>query len=355
MQAIKNTFLVLFLVLTSPVISQEKHNSLNQIVTDSARIFTANQLDGLKLKLTNFERETTNQLVILTIRDLGGESIETYANRVFNQNGLGQEGKDNGILILFSFNDRKVRIEVGYGLEHFITDAIASRIIRNTMIPNFKEEKYYEGINTATDELIRYLEHPEALEELKTEIAINERRNKNIGIIFMIGFLSLFLGAGGFIFVNSYKDLIKTFREMFIGKKGFLNGLFMIPFSLLPVLFGLVFATMPIAMMAVFSGPEFGFDLEIEKYKYLLDKPLQLLWLLVPVLGIAIVIALIKIRFFSKDDLKIAWFKFNRSSFRKSFSSSGSHSFRSSSSSSSSSSFSGGGGSSGGGGASGSW
>ena len=77
MQAIKNTFLVLFLVLTSPVISQKKHNSLNQIVTDSARIFTANQLDGLKLKLTNFERETTNQLVILTIRDLGGEPIET--------------------------------------------------------------------------------------------------------------------------------------------------------------------------------------------------------------------------------------------------------------------------------------
>ncbi len=349
MQAIKNTFLVLFLVLTSPVISQEKHNSLNQIVTDSARIFTANQLDGLKLKLTNFERETTNQLVILTIRDLGGEPIETYANRVFNQNGLGQEGKDNGILILFSFNDRKVRIEVGYGLEHFITDAIASRIIRNTMIPNFKEEKYYEGINTATDELIRYLEHPEALEELKTEIAINERRNKNIGIIFMIGFLSLFLGVGGFLFYKTYSNLIEIFRGMLIGKLGLIRGFFMIPFASLPVGFGLVFILMPIITASITLG------INLEKYSYLLDRPKNLLWLLVPFFGIAILIALLKIRFKGKEDLKISWINNDKRYIRKTFSSSGSHSFGSGSSSRSSSSFSGGGGSSGGGGASGSW
>jgi uncharacterized protein len=130
---------------------------IKEIVTDSAGIFTTNEVSELKEKLTAFEAETTNQLVVVTIDQLGFETIEGYANRLFNQNGLGQEGKDNGLLILFSKQDREVRIEVGYGLEPYITDAVASRIIRNTMIPNFKKEKYYEGISKAVDQLIMFL------------------------------------------------------------------------------------------------------------------------------------------------------------------------------------------------------
>ena len=345
----KKGILLLFLSISFSIFSQGNYPELREIVTDSARIFTTGQLEQLKTKLTSFENETTNQLVVLTIRELGYETIEGYANGTFNQNGLGQKDKDNGILILFSSNDREVRIEVGYGLEPYITDAIASRIIRNTMIPKFKEELYFEGINAATDEIILYLKNPETLEELKAEIAASEKKNKNIGIIFMVGFLSLFVGVGGFFFVKSYRNLIEVFRGIFTGKLGFFHGLFMVPFAGLSSSFGLVFIIIPLIAGSAIFGPN------LKEYEYLLDKPKQFLWLLVPFFGVALLIALIKIRLKGKEDLDISWFKTNKSYMRKTFSSSGSHSFGSSSSSGSSGGFSGGGGSSGGGGASGSW
>ena len=162
-------FGLLFLIF-SMCFAQKEYPKLTEIVTDNARIFSQPQLEALRTKLYQFESETTNQLVVLTIDELGNETIEQYALEVFNQNKLGQEGKDNGILILFSKLDREVRIEVGYGLEPYITDAVASRIIRNTMIPRFKEENYFSGLDGATDQIIEFLNNPGALEEFKKEI-----------------------------------------------------------------------------------------------------------------------------------------------------------------------------------------
>ena len=124
---------------------------------------------------------------------------------MFNQNKIGQEGKDNGLLILFSELDREVRIEVGYGLEPYITDAVASRIIRNTMIPKFKEEAYFDGVDEATDQLIAFLNNPEALDEFKQEIEDKERKEKLYMYIFLGVFLSIFIGVGGFFFLKSYR------------------------------------------------------------------------------------------------------------------------------------------------------
>ena len=97
------------LLIGSWCMAQQEYPKLTEFVTDKAQIFTQPQLEGLRTKLYQFESETTNQLVILTIDELGNETIEQYALEVFNQNGLGQEGKDNGILILFSKLDREVR------------------------------------------------------------------------------------------------------------------------------------------------------------------------------------------------------------------------------------------------------
>lgn len=350
MRVVKNLLVFLFLILIEPVTSQEKYSSLNEIVTDSGRIFTGNQLKGLKDKLTNFENQTTNQLVVLTIGDLGAETIETYANTVFSQNGIGQKGKDNGILILFSLNDREVRIEVGYGLEPYITDAIASRIIRNTMIPNFKEERYFQGIDEAVDELILYLKNPEVLEELKKELVANERKNKRIGSIFLIGFLSIFVGVACFLFYKSYQNLIEIFQGTFSGKLSLFYGVFMAVLSLIPFLFSLIFFAVPLVIGFLV------YELDYHAYSHLWENPKNLVWILVPILGIAMVIAVIRIRLFGKDDLKISWLKNDKNYIRKTFSSSGSHALGASfSGSSSSGGFSGGGGSSGGGGASGSW
>ncbi|KQC30984.1 TPM domain-containing protein [Flagellimonas eckloniae] len=345
----KTLFYFLVLVATFSF-GQQQYPELKAIATDSAGIFTPSELEGLKMKLTNFETETTNQLVVLTIMDLGYETIEEYANGTFNQNKLGQKDKDNGILILFAKNNREVRIEVGYGLEPYITDAVASRIIRNTMIPEFKEENYVVGLNRATDQIINFLNNPEALEEFKKEI--EEEGEMGFGVkLFFILFLSIFVAAGGFIFYKSYRNIIEVFRGMMIGKLSVVQGLFMAIFGLIPVLFSLVFVLMPLFFMVMI------FDFKIvEDYDYLFENNTWVFIVMGSFLGLTILLAVLKILIKGKEEFKLSFLKSDKTYMSKTFSSSGSHSFGSSSSSGgSSSSFSGGGGSSGGGGASGSW
>ncbi|MEO9512489.1 MAG: TPM domain-containing protein [Flavobacteriaceae bacterium] len=347
----KRKALFYFLILVSAFsFGQRRYPDLKAIATDSGEIFTALELEELKMKLIDFETETTNQLVVLTINDLGYETIEEYANGTFNQNKLGQKNKDNGILILFAKNNREVRIEVGYGLEQYITDAVASRIIRKTMIPEFKEENYVIGLNRATDQIIDFLKSPEALEEFKKEI--EEEGEMGFGVkLFFILFLCIFVAAGGFIFYKSYRNIIEVFRGMMIGKLSVVQGLFMAVFGLIPVLFSLVFVLMPLFFMVMI------FDFEIvEGYDYLLENNTWVFVVIGSFLGFTMLLAILKILIKGKEGFKLSLLKSDKTYMSKTFSSSGSHSFGSSSSSGgSSSSFSGGGGSSGGGGASGSW
>jgi uncharacterized protein len=326
--------------------AQNQYLQLRAIVTDSAQIFTPEQLDSLTSKLNRFESETTNQLVILTINELGYETIEEYANGTFNQNRLGQEDKDNGILILFSKNDREVRIEVGYGLEPYITDAVASRIIRNTMIPKFKEEDYFGGLDLATDQIIEFLLDPEALEEFKRKIEEDSAMPLWAKIVIIL-FLSVFVFAGGFVFYKGYSALIEMFRGIFIGKLGLVPGIFMIPFGMLQAGFGLVFMLMPLFFLSMFLELNINID-------PLLDNLSWLYYVLPGFFVFTMLLALLKIMLKGKEDFKLSWVKSDSNYMSKTFSSSGTHSFGSSSGGSSSS-FSGGGGSSGGGGASGSW
>ena len=102
--------------------------------------------------------KTSNQIVILTVNSLDGEDIEGYANRVFHEWRLGQKEKRNGVLLVAAIKDRKLRIEVGYGLEGVLTDALSSQIIRNEIAPKFKAGDYdgglWVGVN-AIDKAIR--------------------------------------------------------------------------------------------------------------------------------------------------------------------------------------------------------
>lgn len=342
--------ILLFLLVTFYGNAQEQYYELRDFVTDSANVFTSVQEAALNQRLVAFEENTTNQLVIVTIEELGFDTIESYANGLFVQNGIGQEGKDNGLLILFSELDREVRIEVGYGLEPYITDAVASRIIRSTMIPNFKEEEYFTGINESVDQLIEFLNNPEALDEFKQEIDDENDREKLYLNIFLGVFLSIFIGVGGFFFLKSYRNIIEVFRGIFMGKLGVLPGIFMLLGGSISTVFGMVFMVVPLFVgYSIYTSDQ---DLAMRIF----DQPKILLWLLLPFFGIAAIIAFIKIRLTGEEDLNISWINNDKTYYRKTFSSSGTHSFGSGSSSSSGgSSFSGGGGSSGGGGASGSW
>jgi len=127
-------------------------------VVDEAEILSPAARERVTAVLKAHEQATTNQIVVLTVPTLGGESIEEYATRVFEKWKPGLRGKDNGVLVIIVPQDRKMRIEVGYGLEGTLTDVATSRIIRNVMAPEFKSGTYDKGTEDGVLAIIAQLE-----------------------------------------------------------------------------------------------------------------------------------------------------------------------------------------------------
>ncbi len=133
-------------------------------VTDNAEILSASMRKSLTERLKAHEDRTGNQIAVLTVPSLEGESIEGYADAVFKEWKLGQKGKDNGTLIIVAPQDRRMRIEVGYGLEGTLPDSLAGSIIRNAMTPRFKSGDYDGGIEAGVNAVIMVLESGKAPE-----------------------------------------------------------------------------------------------------------------------------------------------------------------------------------------------
>lgn len=115
-------------------------------VNDRAGLLRSDTVIKLEQYLSEFERSDSTQLVVLTIPSLEGEVLEQYALKVAESWGIGQKGKDNGALLLIARDDRKIRIEVGYGLEGRLTDLLSGRIIDNEISPHFKAGNFNDGV-----------------------------------------------------------------------------------------------------------------------------------------------------------------------------------------------------------------
>ena len=124
-------------------------------VMDQAGLLGADRQQALEAELAAHERQTGHQLAVLTIKSLEGDPIEDYSLRVVEQWKLGHAKEDNGLLLLVAVADRKVRIEVGYGLEGEVPDALAGRIIRNVITPSFRSGDFAGGIEKATRALMQ--------------------------------------------------------------------------------------------------------------------------------------------------------------------------------------------------------
>ncbi len=145
------------LLLASALAAAELPRLTGRVV-DDAGILNAETTARLTGKLEAFEQKSSDQIVVATIRSLDGEALEPFANRLFRAWGLGQAGEDNGVLLLVALDDRKMRIEVGYGLEGTLTDLHSKLIIENTMVPAFRAGDYAAGIDGAVDDIIMVLE-----------------------------------------------------------------------------------------------------------------------------------------------------------------------------------------------------
>ena len=131
-------------------------------IVDDAELLSPETSDRVGALLREHESRTGNQIAVLTTPSIEGESIEEYALKVFNTWKLGQKGKDNGVLLVIVPQERRLRIEVGYGLEGTLTDTAASRVIRNVMAPLFKAGDFNAGVEHGVTAVIAQLEGKEA-------------------------------------------------------------------------------------------------------------------------------------------------------------------------------------------------
>jgi len=159
----KRFFLFLSLIFSVSVYAQtdvvpKKPSLAEGLVLDQTKTLTSEQIHTLREKLLAYDRSTSNQIAIVIIPALKGNSIEDVALEIGRGWGVGQANNDNGVVILIAKDDRKMRIEVGTGLEGAVTDYVTSSIIQNTLRPNFREDNYYRGLTEAVDEIIKAAE-----------------------------------------------------------------------------------------------------------------------------------------------------------------------------------------------------
>lgn len=162
-------------------------------VNDFAGILSTEEQSSLEQTLQNNKNETGNEIVVVTVENLGGDTVENFAEKLFQEWGIGEEGRDNGALLLVALEDRAMRIEVGYGLEGALTDSIAGKIIRNDITPQFREGNYYEGIAKAVDQMVAVTKGEEYAEPQKTTELFNAIASWGmpvwVGIIFFVQWL----------------------------------------------------------------------------------------------------------------------------------------------------------------------
>ena len=164
-------------------------------VNDYAGVFSSDQARQLDQKLNGFEYRNSTQIFVVTVSDNGGYPVSDLAPRIGEAWGIGQKGKDNGMLVLVDMQERDVFISTGYGLEEFVPDAIAKRVVENEILPAFKKGDYYGGIDAGTSVLVSLVEGKFTADQYSKQSS--SRGGSSIGsIIFMIILFSIFFGGG---------------------------------------------------------------------------------------------------------------------------------------------------------------
>ena len=154
--------LILSLSLAASVIALEIPPPPTQWVTDRAGLLSPTDADLLNAKLRDFEQSSGAQFIVYTFPSLEGESVEDFTIRAVERWKVGQKKYDNGLVLFVFAREKIVRVEVGYGLEGTVTDAVSARAIREQLAPHFQRNDYAAGLNAAADFLIATIRKGEA-------------------------------------------------------------------------------------------------------------------------------------------------------------------------------------------------
>jgi len=188
MRNIQRIYLITIFVLLTSFLNALDVPALKSRVNDYANMISSDTENYLENKLMEFENSDSTQIAVLTINSLEGDALEDFSIRVVDKWKLGQKGKDNGVLLLVSKNDRAIRIEVGYGLEGVITDLLAGRIIDYVIAPSFKSGNFDQGFIDGVDALIQASKG-----EFKADkIVRTGKKSKDSNPLFILLFLAPF-------------------------------------------------------------------------------------------------------------------------------------------------------------------
>ena len=155
-------------------------------VTDAAGILTVSQKSSIARTLEDYRDKTSNEIVVVILKDLGGTDIQDAGLQIGRQWGIGSKGKNNGILMLVDYADREVRFDVGYGLEGAVPDIVAKGIIETDIVPNFRNGDYAGGIAAAIDSFKKHIGG-----EYTADRYASKKESGVPGAVFLFGFLLL--------------------------------------------------------------------------------------------------------------------------------------------------------------------
>ncbi|HEX7877701.1 MAG TPA: TPM domain-containing protein [Sphingobium sp.] len=186
---IRRLLLFLLLLALAPAAQGQTFPKLTGRVVDDAALLSPQQEQALTEKLAALEQQSGRQLVVATIPDLQGYDISDYGYQLGRAWGIGSKDKNDGALLVVAPNERKIRIEVGYGLEGIMTDALSSQIIRNAITPRFKAGDMAGGIDAGADAIGRLLTlPPEEAKALAAQAAAQARDASDDGGSVMVVF-----------------------------------------------------------------------------------------------------------------------------------------------------------------------
>jgi uncharacterized protein len=156
MTRVHAALVVLFLLTGAATTGAQELPALTGPVTDLAGVIDSQSSAEIDRRIRSLQSATSDAVVVVTVKTIAPfSSVEEYAVRLFEKAGVGTRAKDNGVLVLLAVNERRVRIEVGYGLEEFVPDGFAGEVIRRAMLPAFREGRFGEGLLDGTTRLIR--------------------------------------------------------------------------------------------------------------------------------------------------------------------------------------------------------
>ncbi|OGG06031.1 hypothetical protein A2777_00755 [Candidatus Gottesmanbacteria bacterium RIFCSPHIGHO2_01_FULL_40_15] len=211
-------------------------------VNDFAGLYSSGYKIGLEKKLTDFENQTGAEMAVVTVKSLEGESVEDYAVRLYEKWKVGKKEADNGLIILIVKDEREVRIEVGYGLESFITDRRAGDIIRSEIVPEFKSGNFETGTEKAINRIFKYISD--------NDIAVNEKSDSDNDLSswpILLVFLIIYL------FGTYLASFLGRTKEIWPG--GAIGGI-------LGLITGVIFSTYAVALIFGIFSTLFGLLLD---------------------------------------------------------------------------------------------